>query len=248
MSIDLMSAVWRDEYYAQGDKAKLLVALALADSANADGYAFPSVDFIAKKARTSVRGVQEVVRELVGDGKIQVQEGKGRNGTNLYRVLPPAAITPPAASAPGKNGNNSGYPRSQCTPAANAPRNEAAEKAAEKAPSDCTQSVRNHQEPSGNGNPPPPKANPQRMSFFPEGLRGKPFVQKFGEWEDHCRDRGKPLTSGSRMAALEKLKTVGEPRALEIVTNSLTSNWTTLVYDFEAKPGRPPEKKYEPNI
>ncbi len=82
-----MAAVWRDEYYQQGDKAKLLVSLAIADSANSEGFAFPSIDFLAHKARTRPRGVQEICRSLEQDGKLEIQIGKGRNGTNLYRLL-----------------------------------------------------------------------------------------------------------------------------------------------------------------
>lgn len=239
MSIELMSAVWRDEYYTKADKAKLLVALALADSANVDGFAFPSVDSIAKKARTSIRGVQEVCRELAADGKIEIQDGKGRNGTNLYRVLPPQPLhpTPAAIAPPTSKHREEGC--SQFTPAKAAGCNEAAlpppVKAALPPPPQCTQSVRNHQEPSGNHQESLPLSDASRSRWFPEGMRDPAFVASFFKWEEHLQNAGKPLTPASRQAVLTKLRDVGTERARAIVEGSLAENYRTLVYDFDAK-------------
>lgn len=130
MSIRHMSAVWDDPYFESGDKVKLLVALSLADNARAeDGKAWPSIESIARKARTSIRGAQEACRELEKDGKIRIVMNGGQNGTNAYFLLFTPAHAAPARTAP--------------------PRKRAAEKAAEipaeKAAADCTQ---NRQEPS----------------------------------------------------------------------------------------------------
>lgn len=173
MSIDLMALVWRDDYYTQADKAKLLVALALADNANADGFAFPSVDFIAKKARTSIRGVQEVCRQLAVDGKIEIREGKGRNGTNLYRITPPQRLHPTPATAAPQGKKHREPPRNGCTPATVAGCNGAAEEAAlkpaEEAAAGCTQIIRNHQEASGTAQEPPPTDPPGAAASPPLG-------------------------------------------------------------------------------
>ncbi len=119
MSIRHMAAIWDDPYYTEKGKTKLLVALAIADNARGeDGRAWPSIEYIARKARSSVRGVQEAIRDLEKDGKLKVIPFAGQKGTNLYVVnIPPATVAPP--------------------------RNEAADEAA----AGCTQIISNHQEP-----------------------------------------------------------------------------------------------------
>lgn len=95
MSIRHMTDVWEDAYYDQKDKTLLLVALALADSARSeDGKCWPSIEYIAKKARTSVRGVQTATRELEADGRVIVRTGAGPRGTNIYIVCDPATAAP----------------------------------------------------------------------------------------------------------------------------------------------------------
>ncbi len=119
MSIRHMAAIWDDPYYTEKGKTKLLVALAIADNARGeDGRAWPSIEYIARKSRSSVRGVQEAIRDLEKDGKLKVIPFAGQKGTNLYVVnIPPATVAPP--------------------------RNEAADEAAP----GCTQIISNHQEP-----------------------------------------------------------------------------------------------------
>lgn len=141
-----------DPYYGQGDKVKLLVALSLADNARSeDGVAWPSLESIAKKARTSIRGAQDSLRELAKDGKIEIEESKGPKGTNLYRFRGCKLCTPMP--------ENKKDPPHSVHPAQRAPRKPAPEKAAEKAAAVCTQTVRNHKEPSlTNTSPSPPDA------------------------------------------------------------------------------------------
>ena len=127
MSIRHQAMIWEDAYYQQGDKAKLLVALAIADSARGeDGKAWPSIEYLARKARTSIRGVQEACRSLESDRRLVVELNKGPKGTNLYTVL-------------------------EVTPQPLHPRNEAPEKPAEKAPEkpaeDCAQTISNRKQP-----------------------------------------------------------------------------------------------------
>jgi hypothetical protein len=84
MSIRHMTAVWDDSYYGGTDKSKLLIALAIADYAGEDGSAWPSIETLAKKARTSVRHAQRAVRELEQDGRLSIVPQQGPNGVNLY--------------------------------------------------------------------------------------------------------------------------------------------------------------------
>lgn len=96
-----MSDVWADDYFKQGDKVKLLVALAIADSARSeDGKAWPSIETIASKSRTSTRGAQEAIREMEKDSKIKVEVGAGPMRTNVYKLY----FTPHAV-----------HPRTRCT-------------------------------------------------------------------------------------------------------------------------------------
>lgn len=136
MSIQHMADIWADDYFGQGDKVKLLVALSIADNARSqDGLAWPSVDSIAKKARTSIRGVQEACRDLERDGKLEILVGQGPNGTNVYRVIPRNLCTPAGTIQSGGVQTVRGVNGAGCKPAA------------EKAPPVCTQTIRNSKEP-----------------------------------------------------------------------------------------------------
>jgi len=64
----------------------LIVELAIADFANDDGLAFPSIETLSKKARLSVRQTQRAIRQLQRTGQLQILVGQGPHGTNLYRV------------------------------------------------------------------------------------------------------------------------------------------------------------------
>lgn len=81
-----MAAVWSD--YTIQSRSELLVLLAIADNANReDGIAWPSIDFLAKKARCSQRGVQAAISSLICQNKLEVNFGTGPNGTNVYKVI-----------------------------------------------------------------------------------------------------------------------------------------------------------------
>ena len=55
MSVIIMARVWK---YSKACKGNLLVLHALADFANDQGIAWPSVETLAKKARPKVRQTQ----------------------------------------------------------------------------------------------------------------------------------------------------------------------------------------------
>jgi hypothetical protein len=85
VSIRVMSRVWADDGFH--NKSELLVVLAIADFANDDGLAWPSIDTLAKKSRCCQRSVQTIIARLVRLQKLDVQYGKGPHGTNLYRLI-----------------------------------------------------------------------------------------------------------------------------------------------------------------
>lgn len=97
MSIEVMTQVWK---HSKQRGAKLLILLALADFANDESVAWPSVDTLAKKARCSRRRVQDAIRDLQDAGELSLQENAGPNGVHLYQVT---IAVGGAETAPGKS-------------------------------------------------------------------------------------------------------------------------------------------------
>lgn len=105
MSIHVMSTVWNE---SKSKGSARMVLLAIADCANHEGTAYPSVSTIARKcAFSSTRSVQEHVQKLVALGELEVIPNKGKSGTNLYRIL----------IIPNENSKNSDAPNPPQTPA-----------------------------------------------------------------------------------------------------------------------------------
>lgn len=88
MSIRMINAVWQQSH--QKGNALLLLQ-AIADFADDEGYAFPAVLTLAKKARVSERTAQTLIQKLRDDGELEVHAGAGPRGTNRYRVVIPEA-------------------------------------------------------------------------------------------------------------------------------------------------------------
>ena len=84
MSIAVMDRVWRHSKARQGD---LLVMLAIADFANDDGEAWPSVGTLAKKSRLSEREIQYALRRMEQSGELGTLPNKGPRGCNLYKIV-----------------------------------------------------------------------------------------------------------------------------------------------------------------
>lgn len=83
MSVFTSSAVWCGSKH---DGTELLMLLAIADMADDDGHAFPSVGTLAKKCRMKPRNANYILKALQESGELQVRVGKGPYGTNLYRI------------------------------------------------------------------------------------------------------------------------------------------------------------------
>lgn len=99
MSKEYVSFVLGDPYHTQADKSRLLVAVVLAEFTNEQsGVCWPSLETIAKRARTSVRGAQAALRQLQEDGKLNVEANRGPMGANLYRLTVQAVAPPPPAT------------------------------------------------------------------------------------------------------------------------------------------------------
>ena len=88
MSVHVSSFVWKQ---IKTSIAQKLVLLKLADNCNDDGYCYPSVATIASECGMSERYVQKIVKQLVDDGQLLVDNQSGKktpNGyTNVYYVV-----------------------------------------------------------------------------------------------------------------------------------------------------------------
>lgn len=103
MSVLASSWVWR---YAQAGGTALIVLLAIADHADDDGFAFPSIATLARKARLDERTVQRIIRRLVDLGALQIVEATtGGRRSNTYRLVMTISTeisTPVADRHPGE--------------------------------------------------------------------------------------------------------------------------------------------------
>jgi len=79
-----MTQVWE---HSQATGGQLLVLLAIADCADDQGKAWPSVPTLAKKARITKRHTQKVIKQLKDMGELAIdQKTSGHWGTNLYHI------------------------------------------------------------------------------------------------------------------------------------------------------------------
>src|SRR5690606_4221675 len=104
MSIKVMSRVWEE---SKQKANKLLMLLALADNANDAGYAYPSVNTLAKKVRVNRRNAQKIIDTLEADGDLivynLVSETKTQlHASNVYHLLRYAAETGSPPNLKGK--------------------------------------------------------------------------------------------------------------------------------------------------
>ena len=83
MSIKVMTQTWK---VSQQQGGALLILLAIADFADDEGMAYPSISTLAKKARLSRRHTQRILRRLVRVKELIIHPGKGQHGSNLYQV------------------------------------------------------------------------------------------------------------------------------------------------------------------
>jgi len=85
VSIKVTNWVWARSESRNGAR---LVMLALADRADDNGLAWPSVDDLAERTRLTPRAVRKCVGELVSLGELEVENGGGRHRSNRYRIIP----------------------------------------------------------------------------------------------------------------------------------------------------------------
>jgi hypothetical protein len=82
MSIALMSDVW---LYSKQEGSSLLLLLAIADFANDNGLAWPSIVTLAQRTRQHRRTVERQIQKLEESGELKVR--RAINKPNLYEVV-----------------------------------------------------------------------------------------------------------------------------------------------------------------
>jgi hypothetical protein len=204
MSVQIMAQVWADPYYSQSRKSELLIALALADFARkGDGKAWPSIETLAHKARTSVRGAQDAISALKKSGKLRVEEGGGMHGTNAYFLLFTPATIASAQRLDPRNEAAEEAPDELPAPAAE----EAADEAPVPAADGCTQTVRNPQDPEGTEKNrhtlPSPNHQPERESGFEEFWEAYPKKKNKADAEKAWRELQCSTLATRILAAVE---------------------------------------------
>lgn len=84
MSVRTMARVW-DLSNQRGND--LLMLLAIADFADDDGNAYPSVQTLAHKCRMQARNANKVLAALRASGELEIRQNEGPSGTNRYRIV-----------------------------------------------------------------------------------------------------------------------------------------------------------------
>ncbi len=92
MSLDVLTAIWKDPPCKAGD---LLCLLAIADNADENGYSWPSISTIARKAAMSERGAQKCLKKLAKLGLISINPG------GAGAAIPMPTRSPPMVSGRG---------------------------------------------------------------------------------------------------------------------------------------------------
>lgn len=99
MSVRTMARVWAESTHSGTD---LLMMLAIADFADDDGNAYPSVGTLALKCRTSPRHVNRILALLRASGELEIRLNEGPKGTNRYRIALKGMtpVSPPTSRSP----------------------------------------------------------------------------------------------------------------------------------------------------
>ena len=83
MSVKVSQSVWA---HSRAKGAELLLLLAIADVADDEGVAYPSIATLARKIRMGERNTHYLVKKLCAAHELSVEIGAGPRGCNLFRV------------------------------------------------------------------------------------------------------------------------------------------------------------------
>lgn len=114
MSVRTMARVWE---HSRHGGSELLMLLAIADFADDDGRAYPSVATLARKTRMGSRNANYLLKALQASGELTVRLNEGPKGSNLYRInLDLMAATSATPCTPPAKLCTPSTPATPCTP------------------------------------------------------------------------------------------------------------------------------------
>lgn len=108
MSIKVITHVWEQ---SKQKGSALLMMLAIADNANDEGEAWPSLKTLAHKTRMSKRNAQMVIKKLEESGELAVKERREKdsdNETNLFTINVPWRTKPAKSQRQGVKSTSPG--------------------------------------------------------------------------------------------------------------------------------------------
>lgn len=194
-----MSLVWEHAPYTAGS---LLVLLALADWANDDGIAWPSMERLAKKARIDRRSAQRIVRQLEKDGTLEIERGGGRAKQHKYLLkLQTATNCRPLGTAENSDISNA----------------ETATFHPQRAASDTE---------TATPTSPDPLVEPLviKPSLEPPYV-GREFQHALSTFREHRKSIKKPLTLDAEQLLYRKLSAWGESAATVALEDAVMNRW-----------------------
>jgi hypothetical protein len=244
---------------SRATNAARLVLIVVADFADDQGYAYPSVETLARKALITERTAQRAIAELIEIGELRVDRQAGMRGCNLYQVLFPdhrPATTPPTpqpASDQGGDKNDRGDNLSGVTISTGGGDNF---------------DVRGRQirqegvtkttpEPSENRHRTviePPKARKRAKGVQGElGIAPGPapdptadippnwsleLRQAWSDWSEHRRQSRKPLTAIARRQQIAQLSRWTEAESIANIKRSINAGWSGIFPERTQQPRR----------
>jgi len=202
-----MTLVWE---HAPCRENALIVLLALADWSNDDGVCWPSMEKLANKARVDRRSAQRIVRRLVQDQLITIEEGGGRARQHRYKVETAALCRPL---------ENSDFTNSDIAYM------ETAALRTERAtfPTQTATQVS-----------PDPLVEPLEDPSIDPPYSGSEFLEALAAYDSTARQRKIKESPEQRHMLFKKLARWGEERATEALENAVAHSWRGV---FEPKEG-----------
>ena len=258
MSILCISKVWA---FSKAENSTLLVLLAVADFADDHGYAYPSVETLATKARIDRRTAQRALADLVEMGELEIDRQAGMRGCNLYRMTVSEQTTPTTGG--GKNDRGDILTGGgKCDIGGRQKQQEGAAKTTERGGVMPPEPSVNRHEPSVEPSAhkrevvkPKPKPKQAQLAIA-ETPKADPasdlpatwspaLCQAWADWCQHRRDQRKPITPTAKRHQLAQLAKWPERQAIENIHHAIRSGWQGI-YDRPPLGGRRGQPMAEP--
>ena len=221
MSVRTLSRVWDD---SQHSGTELLMLLAIADFADDDGRAYPSVAKLAKKCRTTPRHANRLLAALRDSGELEIRLNAGEFGQNRYRILfsaidkakptPDASVTPDRRVTPDESVT---LTEASATPDGEVPK---------PLTSTSAKPSLNRQEPSSKARRVRTASTKASDFMLPDWIPVSTWAD-FVAMRKSIRKAMTPAAMRLQVGVLEKLRSEGhEPRA--VLEQSIAASWQGL--------------------